>query len=184
MTRTSTRTSRAEPMPNDREVRSRRRRFAAPALLVRLLGLWEIVSGAIAAASWVVLAIGMRRDSLGLVLIVTGGLLFGLFSVGAGIGPRRLKPTGVMASLCVQALQVVGFTDGEIVYQLMQGPYLDVTLIWRQRFAILLGYQPRLTLALNPVRSGHGGIALNLIACVLLAIVLAYRPETTESQAR
>lgn len=183
-TLTTTRAPRGEQMPNDQRARRQRRWFSPPSLLVRLLGVWEIVTGLVAAASWAQLAISMRRDSLGLALIVIGGSLFALFSIAAGIGLVRLRPTGVMASLCVQALQVVGFASGNIVYQLMQGPYLDVTLIWRQRIAILLGIQPRLTLALNPERTGPGGIAVNLIACVLLWIVLAYRPDTPESQSR
>jgi hypothetical protein len=149
-------------------------------LLVRLLGLWEIIGGAIALASWAGLAITMRRDSPGLALIVIGGIVFALFSIGAGIGLARLRPTGVLASLCVQALQIVGFSDGNIIYQLAQGPYLDLTLIWRQRFSVLLGYQPRLTLALNLHSTGHEGMGINLIAAVLLAIVLGFRADKAE----
>lgn len=167
-------------MPNDQPA-SVRRRFSAASPLIRPLGLWEIVSGAIAFLSWGNLAVSMRRDSPGLTLIVIGGILFAILSIIGGIGLARRSSSGILLSMCVQALQVVGFTTGNLIYQLALGPYLAVTILWGHRVSLLLGYQPRLTLALNPLSAGPNGIAINLIACVLLGLVLAADPVSARS---
>ena len=163
-------------MPHDQQPSTSRHRFVPPLVLVRLLGLWEIVSGVMALASWSLLVVAMRRDSPGLTLIVVGGILFALLTIAAGIGLARRTSTGILLSICVQALQVVGFSTGNVIYQLALGPYLDVSILWGHRVTVLLGYQPRLTLALNPLSAGPNGIAINLIAGLLLGIVVAAEP--------
>lgn len=152
-------------------------RFTLRSLWLILLGLWEIAFGAAAIISWIELAIQMRRDSVGLVLIVIGGVLFSVLSLAAGIGLLRRKPSAVLPSACVQALQIVGVSSGSIVYQLTLGPFLNLMIIWGYRVSLFLGYQPRLSLAVNTRAVAPTGLAINLIACLLLFAVLASDPS-------
>lgn len=145
------------------------------------VGVWQLATGAIAAVSWLTLATRMRTDSPGLDLIVAGGVLLALLSLGAGYGLVRRRPGAVLPSLCVQALQIVGFTTGPILYQLTLGPYVDLTILWGQRVALIAGFQPRLSLAVNPHAIAPTGFAVNLLACILLLAVLFFAPEDARS---
>ena len=141
------------------------------------VGLWEIAFGILAIGSWIELAIHMRRDSVGLVLIVIGGVLFSVLSLASGVGLLRGKTSAVLPSACVQALQIVGVSSGSIVYQLTLGPFLNLMIIWGYRVSLFLGYQPRLSLAVNTRAVAPTGLAINLVACLLLLAVLASDPS-------
>ena len=151
-------------------------RFTLRSLWLILIGVWETVFGAIALFSWIELAVHMRRDSIGLIFIVIGGILFSILSIAAGIGLLRRRRSAILPSMCVQALQVVGVTAGSVVYQLTLGPFLDLTILWGYRVSLFLGYQPRLSLAVNTRAVAPTGLAINLIACALLLLVLASEP--------
>lgn len=152
-------------------------RFTVRSLWLILIGLWEIVFGAIATVDWIQLALHMRRDSLGLVLIVIGGLVFSLVSIAAGIGLMRRRASAILPSACIQALQIIGVSSGSIVYELTMGPFLSLTILWGYRVSLFLGYQQRLSLLVTRRAIAPTGIAINLIACLLLWLVLASDPS-------
>ena len=69
---------------------------------------------------------------------------------------------------------MLGFSDGLTTVQLTLGPYVYLTLIWEQRYALNLGMHPQLLFHLNASGGYAPGVALNLLAifCVVLLLII------------
>lgn len=152
-------------------------------VLVRVVGVWQMLGGAIAAMSWLLavmrLSIGSWRGGL----IIVGGIALAVLSFIAGYGLLRRNSTAILLSLCIQALQVVGLGKGNFIYQLAMGPYVDVTIFWWHRLSLLLGFQTRLSLRALPVTYAPDVVAINLFACACLLIVLRYGARESDASA-
>ena len=71
--------------------------------------------------------------------------MIALASILLGVGLVKRYDEAVVPSLFVQALQLVGFSTGGLVYQLTLGPYFDITILWWHSFQVIAGFAPRLT---------------------------------------
>ena len=151
-----------------------------PTRWIRAGGVWQILGGAAAAMTWFDLYRRLPDHEFTSDLILLLAIFIALASVLLGIGLVKRRAEAMVPSLFVQALQLVSFSTGDLVYQLTLGPYFDVTIFWWHRLWVIAGFQPRLTLRFNVQPAGDAGVAIDLFACFCFWMLLWYEhPSTT-----
>lgn len=149
-----------------------------PARWIRTVGVWQILGGAVAAITWLDLYRRLPEHQFASDLFHLLAILIALVSILLGAGLVKRRPEAVVPSLIVQALQLVGFSTGDLVYQLTLGPYFDVTILWWYRVQVIAGFQSRWTLGWNVQPPAPAGVAINLLACFCFWTLLWYEPES------
>jgi len=151
-----------------------------PARWIRAVGVWQIIGGAAAAMTWLDLYRRLDDHQFLSDLILLLAIFVALASILRGIGLVKRRTEAVVPSLFVQALQLVGFSTGDLVYQLTLGPYFDVTILWWHRLSVIAGFAPRLTVRFNVGSVGEAGVAIDLFACFCFWMLLWYeQPPAT-----
>lgn len=145
-----------------------------PARWIRTVGVWQILGGAAAAITWLDVYRRIPDHEFASDLILLFAILIALVSILLGVGLVKRWPDAVLPSLFVQALQLVGFSTGDFVYQFTLGPYFDVTILWWHRLEVIAGFQSRLTLRWNVPPAAQAGVAIDLLACFCFWTLLWY----------
>ena len=153
-----------------------------PAKWIRTVGVWQIVGGAAAGVTWLDLYRRLQEHEFLSDLILLFAIFIALASILLGVGLVKRRTEAVVPSLFVQALQLVGFSTGDLVYQFTLGPYFDVMILWWHRFEVIAGIQPRLTVRFNVGSAGEAGVAIDLLACFCFWILLWYEPPPPASE--
>ena len=94
-----------------------------PTRWIRTVGVWQIIGGAVAAITWLDLYRLLPEHRFTSDLILLLAILIAVASILLGAGLVKRRPEAVVPSLFVQALQLVGFSTGNLIYQLTLGPY-------------------------------------------------------------
>lgn len=149
-----------------------------PPRWIRTVGVWQILGGVAAAITWLDLYRRLPEHQFTSDLILLFAILIALTAILLGAGLVKRRPEAVLPSLFVQAVQLVGFSTGDFVYQLTLGPYFDLTILWWYRLQVIAGFQSRLTLRWNVPPAAQPGVAINLLACFCFWTLLWYEPET------
>jgi hypothetical protein len=147
-----------------------------PTRWIRTVGVWQIIGGAAAAISWLDLYRRLPEHQFTSDLILLFAIFIALASILLGAGLVKNRTEAVGPSLIVQAMQLVGFSTGDIVYQLTLGPYFDVTILWWRTLNVIVGFQPRLTVRWNIQPAAQAGVAIDLLACFCFWTLLWYEP--------
>ncbi|HKN69263.1 MAG TPA: hypothetical protein VJW73_23450 [Gemmatimonadaceae bacterium] len=154
-----------------------------PARWIRTVGVWQILGGVAAAITWLDLYRRIPAHAVTSDVILLLAVLIALISILLGAGLVKRRPEAVMPSLFLQALQLVGFSTGNFLYQFTLGPYFDVTIVWWHSFAVVAGFQSRLSLRWNLPPSAEAGVAIDLLACFCFWTLLWYEPVPATSVA-
>ena len=155
-----------------------------PARWIRAVGVWQIIGGAAAAATWLDVYGRLPDHEFMSDLILLLAIFIALVSILLGIGLVKRRAEAVIPSLFVQALQLVGFSTGDLVYQLTLGPFFDVTILWWHRLSVIAGFQPQLMLRFNVQPVSEAGVAIDLFACFCFWMLLWYEPPPAAPDAR
>ena len=155
-----------------------------PTRWIRTVGVWQILGGAAAAITWLDLYRRIPDHEFTSDLILLFAILIAVVSILLGVGLVKRRTEAVVPSLFVQALQLVGFSTGNFVYQLTFGPYFDLTLLWWYRISVIAGFQSRLTLRWNVQPSAQAGVAIDLLACFCFWTLLWYEVPTDHGSTR
>ena len=145
-----------------------------PARWIRAVGVWQILGGIAATMTWVDVYRRISEHYFLSDLILQLAIFIALASIGLGVGLVKRRAEVVVPSLFVQALQLVGFSTGDVVYQFTLGPYLDVMVLWWHRLSVIAGFAPRLTVRFNVQPASEAGVAIDLFACFCFWMLLWY----------
>lgn len=149
-----------------------------PAKWIRAVGVWQIIGGVAASITWLDLYRRLPDHEFGSDLILLLAIFVALASILLGIALIKRRAEAVVPSLFVHSLQLIGFSTGDVIYQLTLGPYFDVTILWWHRLSVIAGIQPRLTLGFNVQPAGEAGVAIDLLACFCFWTLLWYEPNS------
>jgi hypothetical protein len=155
-----------------------------PARWIRAVGVWQILGGIAGAMTWFGVYRRISEHYFLSDLILLLAIFIALASILLGVGLVKRRAGAVVPSLFVQALQLVGFSTGDLVYQFTLGPYFDVMILWWHRLSIIAGFAPRLTLRVNVQAAGEAGVAIDLFACFCFWMLLWYEPTPAADEAR
>ena len=144
---------------------------------IRFVGGWQIIGGAAAAITWIDFFARLPEKGATVDAIFLFMMGLAITSIVAGIGLVKERRAAIVPSLLVQGLQVVGFSLGDLIYELHLGPYFDLLMIWTKGISITGGFRAEFTLRWPVSPAAATGAAVNLLACFCFWTVLWYEPR-------
>ena len=144
---------------------------------IRIIGIWQMVSGAIAGITFldamprIVSDLEWRVSILAVVIPICG------LSILAGYALYQGRRAGRTPSLIVQVVQLVGIGVGPKAIRLVLGPYVLIGLIPHEWIGVSVGWQSQLHLHLG---SQSPGFYLNVLALVCIWYLAFEWPASSE----
>jgi hypothetical protein len=149
---------------------------------ITTIAVWQVVGGMLSIAAFLD-AVSVPGTSAAARFACMAGCTIALFAVWSGFQLRKRRTSGLYSALVVQCLQLLGFSTGSTCLQLSLGPFVYLTLIFGQRYAIDFGMRPRLLFYINSSSAPEAGAVINLLALFCFVRLLFWEIPTTPTKA-